>query len=351
MKTRPKSRLLIAYYGDDFTGATDVLECLSCAGIKTVLFLKPPTPAQLKRFPGLRAFGIAGGSRSMTPSEMTRALPAALGRLKSSGAPLIHYKTCSTFDSSPSVGSIGKAAELGRRAFPGTITPLVVGVPILGRYVVFGNLFARSGLDTEPSRLDRHPTMSHHPVTPMDEADIRLHLGKQTRQRIELIDVLKLQNDYSHKKYGPNLRTNAQGSLSHLLETLQERWSPPIVLFDTLYESDLAAIGRLISKHAELTGQLFCVGSSGVEYALVAHWRESGLLRGRRTPWTEVPQLARSAANVQIITVSGSCSPVTDRQIENALKAGFVEIPCESALLADGNSCAAGVDAAMARES
>ena len=31
--------LLLAYYGDDFTGSTDALEFLTLAGIKTVLFL------------------------------------------------------------------------------------------------------------------------------------------------------------------------------------------------------------------------------------------------------------------------------------------------------------------------
>jgi len=57
--------LLLAYYGDDFTGSTDVMEALSKAGLRTVLFLKPPTAAQLARYPGLRALGIAGGSRTM----------------------------------------------------------------------------------------------------------------------------------------------------------------------------------------------------------------------------------------------------------------------------------------------
>ena len=57
--------LLLAYYGDDFTGSADVLEALARAGYRAALFLQPPTPAQLARYPGLRAFGIAGGSRTM----------------------------------------------------------------------------------------------------------------------------------------------------------------------------------------------------------------------------------------------------------------------------------------------
>ncbi len=195
MKAGNANALLLAYYGDDFTGSTDVMESLARAGLRTVLFLQPPTSRQLAKFPGLRAFGIAGGSRSMSPLQMERELPPAFQALKASKAAFIHYKTCSTFDSSPAVGSIGRAIELGRRVFGNRMTPLVVGVPVLGRFVVFGNLFARSGLDAEPSRLDRHPTMSRHPVTPMDEADVRHHLARQTKLPVTLVDLLKLQSE------------------------------------------------------------------------------------------------------------------------------------------------------------
>src|SRR6185436_2640646 len=106
MKSRTSKSLLLAYYGDDFTGSTDVMESLARAGVKTVLFLEPPTKAQIARFPGLLAFGIAGGSRAMSPKQMERELPRAFKALKASGASIVHYKTCSTFDSSPKVGSV-----------------------------------------------------------------------------------------------------------------------------------------------------------------------------------------------------------------------------------------------------
>lgn len=323
--------LLLAYYGDDFTGSTDVMESLACAGVKTVLFLEPPTKAQLARFPGLRAFGIAGGSRAMSPAQMQRKLPSAFKALQASGAPIVHYKTCSTFDSSPTTGSIGKAIELGRRVFGQRVTPLVVGAPILGRYVVFGNLFARSGLDTEPSRLDRHPTMSRHPVTPMDEADLRLHLARQTKLPMELVDVLKLARNIS----GLKLFTAS-------------RKTPPILLFDTLTEADLLVIGQCLAEEQARGGQLFCAGSSGIEYSLVAFWREHGLLPSETDISVSVPA-ANHPTPPQVIAVSGSCSPVTDRQIGRAVADGFVEIACDSALLADSKSRHAGVADAMSR--
>lgn len=311
MKSKTTTPLLLAYYGDDFTGSTDVMESLSRSGVKTVLFLKPPTPAQLKRFEGLRAFGIAGGSRAMSPAQMDKELPPAFKALKASGAPIVHYKTCSTFDSSPTVGSIGRAIDLGREVFGKNVTPLVVGAPVLGRYVAFGNLFARSGLDSEPFRLDRHPTMSHHPVTPMNEADLRLHLAGQTSVPVELLDLLKLN----------------KASTAGRVEDFISNGKSPVVLFDTTSEQQLPVIGRLIAQAANGKA-LFVAGSSGIEYALTAHWRESGVLKGSSE------KKLSSFKPAQTVTISGSCSPVTDRQIGRAAEEGFVEIECDSARLA-----------------
>ena len=47
------SKLLLTYYGDDFTGSTDALEQLTLAGIRTALFIHPPTTEQLKAYPNL----------------------------------------------------------------------------------------------------------------------------------------------------------------------------------------------------------------------------------------------------------------------------------------------------------
>ena len=65
------SQLLLAFYGDDFTGSTDAMEALALSGLRTVLFLAPPTPDLLKtKFPDLRCVGVAGTSRAMSPAEM-----------------------------------------------------------------------------------------------------------------------------------------------------------------------------------------------------------------------------------------------------------------------------------------
>ena len=55
--------LPLAWYGDDFTGAPDTLATLAAAGLRTVLFPRVPTAAQLARVGELDALGVAGTAR------------------------------------------------------------------------------------------------------------------------------------------------------------------------------------------------------------------------------------------------------------------------------------------------
>ena len=59
--------VLVAYYGDDFTGSTDVMEMLTFAGLPTILFLAEPTDADIAALSGWRAVGVAGTARSRPP--------------------------------------------------------------------------------------------------------------------------------------------------------------------------------------------------------------------------------------------------------------------------------------------
>ena len=105
--------LLLAFYGDDFTGSADAMEALTVSGVKTALFLGHPTEERLKARPSnLQAVGISGTSRTMTPSQMDDELPGQLALLNGLEPRLIHYKVCATFDSSPEIGSIGHAADI-----------------------------------------------------------------------------------------------------------------------------------------------------------------------------------------------------------------------------------------------
>jgi uncharacterized protein YgbK (DUF1537 family) len=287
--------LLLAYYGDDFTGSTDAMEAMTAAGVPTVLFLETPTREMLARFPQVRCVGLAGDSRGRSPQWMDAELPAAFESLAALGAPILHYKVCSTFDSSPTTGSIGRAIDIGSRHMPGRWVPMIVGAPRLKRYQVFGNLFA--AVDGTGYRLDRHPTMSRHPVTPMHEADLRVHLAAQTGRRIELIDMVRLR----------------QGNGLERMRQLAGD-DKPAVLIDVLDEETLHEAGRLAW---EGRGEgVFSASSSGLQYALAAHWRSLGWL-------PEIGGLPQAEPVPVIAAVSGSCSPVTAAQIRWARANGF----------------------------
>jgi uncharacterized protein YgbK (DUF1537 family) len=281
--------LRYAYYGDDFTGSTDVLEQLAEGGLEAALFLRAPDARLLARFASVEAIGIAGDSRSRAPSWMDENLPAAFEALRD--ADIVHYKTCSTFDSSPHTGSIGRALETGLAAF-GAPAAIVVAAPQMGRYVAFGNLFARG--DGDVYRIDRHPTMSRHPVTPMREADLIRHLALQTRKRISLVPLDKIQ----------------AGQACAAFDSVSR--SADAVLFDGVELRDLARTGEVLLSR----GVRFAVGSSGVTRALVLAWRERGLIDNVITP-APVHEVQR------LLVVSGSCSPVTARQISRAAEQGF----------------------------
>lgn len=306
------NELLLAYYGDDFTGSADVMEVLQWAGLRTVLFLQPPSLAQLGAFPGLRAFGVAGWSRSMSPAEMESDLKPVMASLRDCGASIIHYKTCSTFDSSPEIGSIGRVLEIGRELFGKSPIPMMIGAPNLGRYQVFGHLFARSGLDSEPYRLDRHPTMQRHPITPMTESDVRMHLARQTHLKVGLHDILQVQEGNPC-----NLSALAAADCA-------------AVLFDVLYPEQLGTIGAMIQAMAESPSPILIVGSSGVEYALTACWSQSSNLAQLQTHPSGQPEFP---ATDQLLVLTGSCSPVNDRQIARAEQNGFEAIPLNPARL------------------
>ena len=207
---------------------------------------------------------------------MDAELPKVFAALAGMGAPILHYKVCSTFDSSPAIGSIGRAIDLGTKAMPGRWSPTIVGSPRLKRYQVFGNLFAAVG--GVAYRLDRHPTMSRHPVTPMEESDLRRHLAAQTSRRIELIDMLQLRR---------------RGGRDALMRSIGN--DVPVVLIDVLDDETLAAAGRLVWERRG--AGLFSASSSGLGYALTAYWRQFGLVprevslaasrvRFRRSPWS-----------------------------------------------------------------
>lgn len=306
---------LYAFVGDDFTGSTDVLGQLAEGGVPAALFLRTPDAALRARFPEARAIGIASDARSRPPEWMDAELPAMFAAL--GDAEVIHYKTCSTFDSAPHVGSIGRALDIGVRSFGGPAA-IIVAAPHLGRYVAFANLFAAAG--DQVHRIDRHPTMSRHPVTPMDEADLIRHLAAQTDATIGHVPLDRIHRGETEAAFDVVRGSDA-------------------VLFDGTSFADLAATGSILRSR----GIRFAAGSSGVTRALVMTWQAEGIIPG-------APDVTRAAAVDRLLVVSGSCSPVTARQIARSAADGFMATRADVPALLEGSSAeeARLTDAALA---
>ncbi|MGJ7490821.1 four-carbon acid sugar kinase family protein [Variovorax sp. ZT4R33] len=281
----------IVYYGDDFTGATDTLATGARAGLRTLLFLRVPTPAQIAAAGPLDCLGIAGAARSMAPGEMRAELASVAALFRRLGARVLHYKTCSTFDSAPEVGSVGVAIDTLRPAVDTPWTAIVGGQPELERYCLFGNLFAAAGSGGEVHRIDRHPTMSRHPVTPMHEADLRLHLAAQG-----LADVRSLPYP-AYAKSAPALRDAFAAALAA---------SPDALLFDVAENAHLQAIGGLLGPQAE-AASLLVVGPSSVVQAFAPRFAST-------PPSPDTVAAARGP----VLALAGSLSPVTARQVAAA---------------------------------
>jgi uncharacterized protein YgbK (DUF1537 family) len=298
LKDREATPPKIVWLGDDFTGAAAVMEVLTFSGVPSILFLDLPTPKQLAVSPrGTQAFGIATMARAQSPEWMDKHLPTLFAFLDHTEAEIVHYKICSTLDSSPHSGSIGKAVELALAQFGGSTVPVVTAAPRMRRYQAYGNLFCSYGDDIY--RLDRHPVMARHPVTPMHEADVARHLSQQTDIPTRCLE----------------LDTLIDPALASAF--LDKTDGAAICTLDCLDARHERAVGKLLWDRRNVSR--FVVGSQGIEYALVAHLVEIGALSEATPPQGLEPDR-------RMAVVSGSVSPITANQIAWARDNGFATI-------------------------
>lgn len=308
--------LRLAWYGDDFTGAADTLATLAAAGWRARLFLAAPTEAQRARCGTLDALGVAGTARALAPDAMRAQIAPVAEAFAALRPAVTQYKCCSTFDSAPAVGNLVAGVQALRRPLHAPGLAVVGGQPSLGRLCLAGTLFASAGADGPLHRLDRHPTMSRHPVTPMDEADLRLHLAALGLPGAALVDVRALDGG------------DAEAALERAAAA-----APRALLVDAVRDAHLQAIGRWLAARAARAPQLV-LGASSVAQALVA--------AAEAVP---APSAGVAAAAGPVFLLVGSQSPVTSAQ-RAAAAGAFAEVAVQpAALLAD----AAAFDAAVAR--
>ena len=164
----------------------------------------------------------------------------------------------------------------------------------------------RAGSGGAVHRIDRHPTMRQHPVTPMDEADLRRHLALQGLQRTASVD-------YPAYEDRPSV-------LDRRLDGLLAR-SPDAVLFDVSRDADLSMIGRLIWQRARRQS-LLAVGASSVLQALASYWNSGDVDEfvhdsGNRTA-VACADGPLEPAGGPVLVLAGSLSPLTAQQVRYA---------------------------------
>ncbi|WP_018698468.1 four-carbon acid sugar kinase family protein [Amorphus coralli] len=294
----------IAFIGDDFTGASDTLATLARTGRQARLFLDVPDPDAVGSDD---AVGVATGLRAMPAAEISTQVAALAPRLARLGARFYHLKVCSTFDSSPDTGSIGAAVSALARTLDPALVVVIGGQPSLGRYCLFGTLFARAA-DGAVHRIDRHPVMAQHPVTPMGEADLRQHLAAQGLDGLQLIDR-------------PTLRAGSVDDLARHLQGCLDGGMTRL-LVDAVETGDLGMLGAAL-RRLETDRPVLMVGASSVAEALrdpassVAHLGAFG-----------VPPLDGAT-----FVFAGSRSSVTEAQIAAAER--FRKIPLPASVMSN----------------
>lgn len=287
----------LVFYGDDFTGASDNAAQYARHGLRTLLFFSNPDAKALKKAAqSYDVIGVAGTARSLPPIDLADELMPVLDNFRQLGVNFIQYKCCSTFDSSPSVGSLGEAIRLMRARWPQSFVPVVAATPEFGRYTLFGHHYARAG--DQVYRLDRHPVMSRHPVTPMHESDLGKLLTEQGFQPQQRIDLRQLDS--------------CEGRPNALLDQLAESDS---AVFDGYTQRQvMTAAASLWQLSASRT--ICAMAAQGLAHALGAHLREQGQIAA--------PEPSHTLAPVdRLLVLSGSCSALSAAQIDWAIDAGF----------------------------
>jgi uncharacterized protein YgbK (DUF1537 family) len=295
----------VSFVADDLTGAADVLAQAHRYGLYAVLVVgggDAPMPTHAD------VVGVAGPARSLGGEDFDELVRAELARIARTGAEVLLYKVCSTFDSLPTLGSIGRGIELLREQFPG-LGPVAVAPaqPQFGRYTAFSNHFGVFA--GQVHRLDRHPVMSRHPSTPMHEADLRQVLAEQFTDRQVPAAV--------------HLPAYADGSFT-------ERWdachaeSVPAFVVDAVTDDHLDEVARALRDEAETSGARpsVVVGSGGIMAALA-----------RTATGREARQPGRQQASGPVLAVSASASSTTAAQIGDAVTHGWADIPVPVDLL------------------
>lgn len=292
----------IGFLGDDLTGAGDVLAQAHRHGLEAAMVIGDgPLPRDAD------VVGIAGPIRSLGGEPFAELVGDGLARLAALDPDVLLYKVCSTFDSSPAIGSIGRGISLLHRQF-GDHGPIAVAPaqPGFGRFTAFSDHYAaHAGI---VHRLDRHPVMSTHPSTPMRDADLRRVLAAQLDAGARVGEI--------------HLPAHDDGTFASAWAERRREAGTAAFVVDATREEHLDAIARALLQDGAGAGPALVVGSGGIMGALA-----------RLTSSAAPPEPPEHQARGPVLAVSASASAVTAGQLRDAVEHGWVDVPIPPALL------------------
>lgn len=260
---------------DDFTGATDIASFLVQNGLSTIQFSGVPTQSGPL---SAQAIVISLKSRSCPPAQAVAQSLAALEWLQQQGCDRFYFKYCSTFDSTAQ-GNIGPVTDALLAALGETQTVISPALPVNGRTVYRGYLFVGDQLLAESG-------MRHHPVTPMTDSSLVRLMERQAQGRAAVIDAAELDK--------------GAAAVAARLDDLCAQGIRYAVL-DALHEQHLLTQGEALKQMRLVTG------GSGLAIGIARAWAPAQQgSDAQRAGW---PQGDRA------VVLSGSCSPMTNRQV------------------------------------
>jgi uncharacterized protein YgbK (DUF1537 family) len=272
--------LKLGCIADDYTGASDLANTLTRAGLRTVQTIG--VPSDDLALPEVDAVVVSLKSRSIEASIAVERSRAAEKWLRGRGASHVLFKICSTFDSTDK-GNIGPVMDALRTDSADRIVLVTPAFPETGRTVYQGNLFVGS------VPLNESP-LKDHPLNPMHDSNLVRVLARQSRTKIGLVDLATV--------------TRGPEAVRAKLADLADKGVGAVII-DAVFDLDLETIGAVAVEHT------VSVGASGMGL---------GLARALAGGTAVAPDLASDPIGGPAACLAGSCSQATLGQIANAEK-------------------------------
>jgi 3-dehydrotetronate 4-kinase len=271
--------LKLGCIADDYTGASDLANTLTRAGLRTVQTIG--VPASDLALPEVDAVVVSLKSRSIEAAVAVERSRAAEKWLRGRGAAHVLFKICSTFDSTDQ-GNIGPVMDALRADSGDRIVLVTPAFPETGRTVYMGNLFVGS------VPLNESP-LKDHPLNPMHDSNLVRVLARQSKTKVGLVELA-------------TVARGADAVRARLADLTGQGCGAAVI--DAVFDRDLESIGTVAVGHR------VSVGASGIGLGLAR-----ALAAGKAAASGEVSD---QPVGGPAACLAGSCSQATLGQIASA---------------------------------